>query len=51
VSAFLELFDDEEREGVTAIAMQRWQGAPDAGRWVHHSNLALPALAKVARSA
>jgi hypothetical protein len=44
--AFLELFDEEEREHATAIQLQQWNGAPDAGRWVHKSNLKLPALAK-----
>lgn len=41
--AFLELFDEEEREHVTAIQLQQWSGAPDAGRWVHKSNLKVPA--------
>jgi hypothetical protein len=36
---------------VTAISLQRWHGAPDAGRWLHQTNLAVPAKAKVARSA
>jgi hypothetical protein len=31
--------------------MQRWQGAPDAGRWQHHSNLNIPAPARLAASA
>ena len=30
--AFLELYDDEEREHVTSIQLQQWNGAPDAGR-------------------
>ena len=41
--AFLELFDEEEREHVTAIQLQQWSGAPDAGRWNHKSNLKVPA--------
>jgi hypothetical protein len=41
--AFLELFDEEEREHVTSIQLQQWSGAPDAGRWVHKSNLKVPA--------
>lgn len=49
---FFDLLEEEEREHVTAISMQKWQGAPDAGRWVHHSNLNVPvpadALAKSA---
>lgn len=50
-AAFAELFDDEEREHVRAISLQRWHGAPDAGRWMHQTNLSVPAPAKVARSA
>ncbi len=50
--AFLDLLDDEEREHVTAISLQRWQGAPDAGRWIQQSTLTVPAAAaKLARSA
>jgi hypothetical protein len=40
--AFLEGLDDEEREHVTAIQIQQWSGAPDAGRWNHKSNLKVP---------
>lgn len=51
-TAFFEVLDDEEREHVTSIALQRWHGAPDAGRWLPQSNLALPTLAvKLARVA
>src|SRR4051812_21793388 len=32
--AFAEVLDEEEREHVTAIQLQQWSGAPDAGRWV-----------------
>jgi len=50
--AFLEVLDDEEREQVRSISLQRWHGAPDAGRWMHQTALALPPTAiKVARSA
>lgn len=45
--AFLELYDEEEREHVTAIQLQQWSGAPDAGRWMPKANLKLPAPAKV----
>jgi hypothetical protein len=48
---FFELLDDEEREHVQTIALQRWQGAPDSGRWVHQTNLAVPVLEKVAQTA
>ena len=49
--AFGEVLDDEEREHVDSISLQRWHGAPDAGRWVHQSDLAIPTGARVARSA
>jgi hypothetical protein len=48
--AFFEVLDDEEREHVRSISLQRWHGAPDAGRWLHQTNLAIPAK-KLARSA
>jgi hypothetical protein len=49
--AFLEVLDDEERDHVRSISLQRWQGAPDAGRWLHQTNLTVPTSAKVVRSA
>ncbi len=52
LEAFLEVLDDEEREHVETIAMQRWHGAPDAGRWQHQTNLKVPVpVARLARSA
>lgn len=50
-AAFFEVLDDEEREHVSSISLQRWNGAPDAGRWLHQSNLNLPVKVKLARSA
>jgi hypothetical protein len=49
--AYFEVLDDEERDHVRAIALQRWHGAPDAGRWLHQTNLSVPQKAKLARSA
>jgi hypothetical protein len=49
--AFLELFDDEEREQVRSIRLERWHGAPDAGRWMPQTNLNLPAQKQLAQSA
>jgi hypothetical protein len=49
--AFLEVFDEEEREHVRSVSLQRWHGAPDAGRWMHQTNLTVPSQAKVLRSA
>ncbi|MDW8244837.1 MAG: hypothetical protein RMJ88_16665 [Thermogemmata sp.] len=42
VSSFNELLDDEEREQVVSISLQRWHGAPDAGCWEHQTNLKVP---------
>jgi hypothetical protein len=50
-AAFAEVLDDEEREHVMSVSMQRWQGAPDAGRWVHYTNLPVPVPAKALRTA
>jgi len=50
-TAFSEVLDEEEREHVRSISLQRWHGAPDAGRWVHQTNLAVPSTIKVARTA
>ena len=49
--AYFEVLDDEEREHVRAIALQRWHGAPDAGRWMNQTTLTIPTHAKVARAA
>jgi uncharacterized protein YbdZ (MbtH family) len=49
--AYFEVLDDEEREHVRSISLQKWNGAPDAGRWLHQTNLTLPVKAKLARSA
>jgi len=49
--AYFEVLDDEERDHVRSISLQRWHGAPDAGRWMHQTNLVIPVKAKLARSA
>lgn len=46
--AYNELLDDDERELVTTIKLQQWQGAPDAGKWLDKAELRLPSPAKVA---
>lgn len=51
LAAYLELFDDEERDRVVQVALQRWNGAPDAGQWVHQAQLTIPASAKLAQCA
>jgi hypothetical protein len=50
-TAFFEVLDEEERDHVRSISLQRWHGAPDAGRWTHLSNLNVPLPTKVARTA
>lgn len=49
--AFFDVLDDEERDHVRNVALQRWHGAPDSGRWTHFTNLAVPLGAKLARTA
>jgi hypothetical protein len=45
--AYNELLDDDERDAVTAIKLQQWQGAPDAGKWHDKAELRIPSGAKV----
>jgi hypothetical protein len=49
--AFAELLDDEERERVTAIRLEQWQGSPDAGKWQEKAQLRVPTPAKLLRVA
>lgn len=51
VDAFFHVLDEEERDHVRSISLQRWHGAPDAGQWMHLSNLTVPLAAKLARIA
>ena len=51
VQAYFEVLDDEERDHVRSIALQRWHGAPDAGRWMHQTNLSIPTTPRVVASA
>ena len=48
---YFELLDDEERGHVKTISLQRWQGAPDSGRWVHQSTLTIPTVEKLVQAA
>lgn len=49
--AFREVLDDEERTRVRGVHLECWQGAPDQGRWVFKSALAVPDAAKAVLSA
>ena len=51
VDSYMDLLDEEERDHVQSIALQRWQGAPDAGRWMHQTNLKVPSNSRVVRAA
>ncbi len=51
VAAFMDLFDEEERDQVRAISLQRWHGAPDAGRWIQQTTLTLPGAVRLAKTA
>jgi len=42
-AAFFEVLDEEERGRVESISLQRWHGAPDAGKWMAQGTLTLPA--------
>jgi hypothetical protein len=44
--AFFDVLDEEERGRVQSISLQRWNGAPDAGRWQHQTSLPLPSRDK-----
>ena len=45
IESFNDLLDDEEKEQVASISLQRWHGAPDAGNWEHQTTLKVPAIA------
>jgi hypothetical protein len=51
VEAFTELLEDEDKEIVSVIRLQQWQGAPDAGKWCDKAELRLPNKAKLAQAA
>jgi hypothetical protein len=51
VSAYFEVLDDEERDNVRRIRLERWHGAADAGRWLQQTTLNIPSTARVAQSA
>ena len=49
--AYAELLDEEEKDLVTGIQLQQWQGAPDAGRWLHKNDLKVPTPLKALKAA
>jgi hypothetical protein len=50
-TAFFDVLDEEERDNVRSVRLERWQGAADAGRWIQQTALNIPSLLKVAQSA
>ena len=47
VEAYLSAIQEEGWEEATAIRMEQWSGAPDAGRWMVKAALKQPTPAKV----
>jgi hypothetical protein len=45
-AAFFEVLDDQERASIKQISLQRWNGAPDEGRWMQQTTLSIPTAAK-----
>ena len=45
--AYNEQLESDEREVVSTIKLQQWQGAPDAGKWLDKAELRLPAGVRV----
>jgi hypothetical protein len=45
-SAYWEVLDDDERAQIRQVALQRWQGAPDEGKWILQTTLAVPTMPK-----
>ena len=41
-AAYAELLEDDEQRFVREVALECWQGAADAGRWIRKSLLAIP---------
>ncbi|OWK38883.1 hypothetical protein [Fimbriiglobus ruber] len=51
LEALNEVLDEEERDRVTTVRLEQWQGAPDAGKWLEKAQLRMPTPAKLARAA
>lgn len=50
-ASFFETFDEEERAQVTSIALQRWTGTPDLGKWQQTGTVAVPEARVLAAAA
>ena len=49
--AFAELLESDDKDRVSTIKLQQWQGAPDAGKWLDKAELRVPTPAKLLRAA
>jgi hypothetical protein len=38
-----KMLDENEKNSIQMVSLQRWSGAPDAGCWEHFSELKMPA--------
>jgi len=45
-SAFFDILEEDEREMIKTISLQRWNGAADAGKWSQTTTLNIPAASK-----
>jgi len=45
--AFLEQFEEDERENTSSMNLQQWHGTPDAGKWMNKAVLRMPVSAKL----
>jgi hypothetical protein len=45
-AAYWEVLDEDERARIKQISLQRWNGAPDEGRWVQQTTLTIPPAPK-----
>jgi hypothetical protein len=41
---YFEYYDQEERDRIAEIHLQKWVGAPDRGKWVTQKNIDFPKM-------
>ena len=51
LEAFAEILDDDEQAACISVALERWNGTPDCGRWLIQSTLNVPASALLLKAA
>ena len=45
-AAYFDVLEEDERAMIKTISLQRWNGAPDAGKWSQTTTLNIPATSK-----